>query len=134
TGATTVLSNINGNGTLQLDNEDGTRAGFVVANELLTLNGNGFTGIGALDNFKGNNTWTGNVTLGAAFVGAARPQIGADSQGGVPTNLLLSGVLLDPTGVNPGFGFDKIGTGRLILTSANTFTFNQTLTPFYAVR
>ena len=52
----------------------------------------------------------------------------------MPTNLLLSGTLLDPTGVNPGFGFDKIGTGRLILTGSNTFTFDQNTGPFYGVR
>jgi autotransporter-associated beta strand protein len=106
-------------GTLQIDNELAGRSGFVVANELLTLNGPGFAGMGALDNLKGNNAWTGNVTLGSPVLGS-NVTIGVESQAGTPTDLLLSGVVGDPTGAGP-FALTKVGTGRLIFTSSNTY-------------
>src|SRR5262249_31671313 len=60
---TLVNSPLTASGTLQI--EDPTGAGFIVANEQLTLNGPGFNGLGALDSLNGDNTWTGDVTLGS---------------------------------------------------------------------
>jgi autotransporter-associated beta strand protein len=124
TNSVVVNSTITGTGTLQLDNEDVTRPGFTVANELLTLNGVGFnpgTGnIGALDNFNGNNIWSGNVTLGSAPPTGSPVSIAVDSQGITPTLLLISGVIGDRTTGGP-LSLTKIGTGKLIFTSVNTY-------------
>src|SRR5207302_669566 len=62
----------------------------------------------------------GSVTLGSTF-NPSTPTITVDSAGGSATNLLISGVIQNPTG-GGGLGFTKDGTGRLILTHANTFT------------
>jgi autotransporter-associated beta strand protein len=115
-------------GTLQLDYV-GSGTGLTVANELLTLNGPGFNNQGALENVQGNNTWTGNVTLGSATNGS-NVQIGVDTVGSgthvTATNLLLSGVVQDPSDVVAGtygpFTLTKISGGRLVLTNSNTYT------------
>src|SRR5262249_29839830 len=62
TNGTVVNSSPTGSGTLQLD---GGGSHFTVLNELLTLNGPGFNGMGALDNVRGDNEWAGNVILGS---------------------------------------------------------------------
>src|SRR5207245_2360767 len=56
-------------GTLQVD--DPTGIGFTIRDEQLTLSGPGVgghpifsSGIGALTNFRGNNTWASSITLG----------------------------------------------------------------------
>jgi autotransporter-associated beta strand protein len=125
TGRTIVNTGVGTVGTLQLDNRDPTRTGFVVANELLTLNGFGFFG-GALDNLEGDNTWSGNVTLGSPPpTTVSGTNISVESVGvgpaAKPTNLLISGVIGDRTTGAPYF-LDKDGPGRLILTAANRYT------------
>jgi autotransporter-associated beta strand protein len=121
---TTVNSAKTKTGTLQI--EDPTGVGFTVVNELLTLNGPGFTPsgglpIGALDNLNGNNTWTANVLLGSLAPNGSDVSIGVEDQGSstpTATNLTLSGVVQDPNGI---FNLNKIGPGRLIFTNANTY-------------
>jgi autotransporter-associated beta strand protein len=81
----------------------------VVANEALTLNGNGSTGSnGALENVgggnDGNNTWAGSVVL------ASDSSIGADGL----TTLTISGTIgQGATNSN----LTKVGTGTLLLTN-----------------
>jgi autotransporter-associated beta strand protein len=119
-------------GTLQLDNEtpgrlNGNFPGFVVNNEALILNGPGYggvaAGIGALDNLDGNNTWTNNVTLGSAQPNKFPVNIGSETQNGVATNVMLSGLVQDPIGAGPS-DLNKIGPGRLIIT-ADVSTFSD---------
>jgi autotransporter-associated beta strand protein len=160
-------------GTLQLDNENATRmngagtpvygtvaAGFVVRDENLVLNGPGFfdpilgDNRGALENFKGNNTWTGNVQLGSAVPAGEPVDINVDSvttgtttTTSTLTNLLISGTITDPAAIPKGGPSDLFlnafsdpifnaagttqvgttGTGRLILTAANTYTGTTTV-------
>ena len=121
-------------GTLQLDNEidgvaqgdsrhtNGQFAGFVVNNEALVLNGPGYggaaKGIGAVDNLNGNNTWTNNVQLGTTQPAGFFVNMGAESNNGVASNLLFSGLIEDPTPL-PGGGpsnLNKVGNGRIIFT------------------
>lgn len=100
--------------------------GFQVFDEQLTLNGTGFGGIGALQNFTGNNIWNGNVILGTSVANAGLNtpvSIGVSASTAVPpapanTNLTISGVISDP---NRAPVLQKTGTGRLILTNNNTF-------------
>ena len=85
-------------------------------------------GNGALENFKGNNTWTGAVTLGNSFAANnANNDVNIEVDTG--TDLLLSGTVTDVTGLGGlgggapfYYGLNKTGPGRLILTnSGNTF-------------
>lgn len=123
-GSTTV---VNAGASLQLS---GGVAGLTISGQSLILNGSGTSigletgtgsgNAGALENLSGNNTWAGSVTL------ASNSLIGVDSASGVPTKLTLSGVIQDPV---PEFTFPattassltKVGTGTLILASANTY-------------
>jgi autotransporter-associated beta strand protein len=115
--ATLVNSTLTGQGTLQI--EDPTGVGFVVEPYKLTLNGLGFNNVGALDNLNGNNTWTGNVTLGSPKPNGSNVSIGAESQGAplAPTNLLISGVIGDVAAGSGPFNLTKVGTGRIIFTN-----------------
>ncbi len=111
----------------------------MVANAVV-LNGQGFGAqsavlsyepgnqlLGALDNFRGNNTWTGSVTLGSPAPAGAAETIRVESQSpggvpnGVPTNLLIAGVVSGVTGNPTEFALTKVGPGRLILTNVNTY-------------
>ena len=104
------------------------QAGFIVRGIPLTVNGVGFNSQGALENLTGNNTWTGNVTIGGLIPKGEVPTISVDATtiGGVTTysNLLLSGVLHDePLSVNSAiFPLIKNGPGRLVLSNVNTYT------------
>ena len=126
----------NTSGTLQLAAPVGTtdpitgQAGFVVRNVQLTLNGLGFGGLGALDNFTGNNSWTGSVFIGSLIPNGIAPAIDVSATvnaAGVTTfsNLLLSGVVQDQAPsvntANPPFNWGKSGLGRLVLSNANTY-------------
>jgi autotransporter-associated beta strand protein len=112
---TVVNSTITKSGTLQLF--DSTGVGFTVLNELLTINGGGFNGQGALDNLQGNNTWTGNVTLGSFNAFSQSATIRTDGPGPGFT-LTVSGVVQDP---NQADTLVKTGLGTLILTNSNTY-------------
>ncbi len=111
TGTTVNQVNPGTPSTLQLF--DPTGVGFTVANERLVLNGSGVGGIGALDNNKGNNTWTGSVILGSGSTGSD-VNIGSES----PYSLTVTGVVQDPNGV---FNLTKVGTGEVIFTANNTY-------------
>ena len=135
-----VFSNLNAQGTLQLD--DPTGVGFTVQNKILsmdpfpsnllgsptntTLPGEPLSQLGEVNNFSGSNTWTGAVDLGnpgpsnGSFVYVSVAE---------QTNLTFSGVVSDPNGT---YGLTKIGHGTLVLTAANNYhggteIFNGTL-------
>lgn len=111
--------NVSSVGNLQL------QGGIVVANAV-AINGSGTSGNGAIENFAGNNTINGTVTLG----GNSRIQsdAGALALGGsvnLGSNTLnLGGVAdINITGVIAGTGgLTKDGGGTLHLGAANTFT------------
>ena len=93
------------------------KAGFVVLNEYLALNGNGPDNKGSLYNAAGNNNWAGQVILGFATPNAPATSVTigvADT-----TNLTVSGVVSSPNGM---FFLTKILPGRLIFDNANTYT------------
>jgi len=96
-----------GGGALEL-------AGGITTPERLYLNGAGVGGAGALRNFAGNNTVTGDITIGwtGPGVAAANASIGAEAG----TTLTLTGVVNGPNAVT------KVGAGTLILNGANTWT------------
>ncbi len=128
---TTVTSTLNKTGELQLalttlpanepggllkdptkpfDSKTNPYVGFVVLDEALTLNGIGFTGLGALANASGNNNWAGPVAIASAVnFGAA-----------AGTNLLISGVISENTGV--AAGIKKVDAGTVIFNNSNTYT------------
>ena len=100
-GATDGATSVTSGAALQLQ-------GFItVGAEALTLNGSGISSNGALRNVSGNNTWQGNVTLGAVA-----PTLTCDSG----TNLTISGIISGSTTLT------KNGTGTLILSGANNYT------------
>ena len=93
-------------GSLQLSNN-------ITLAERIYLNGTG-GGTGALRNFSGNNTITGNVTLGwtGTGVAAAAASIGADAG----STLTISGNIDGPQSLT------KVGAGTLVLSGNNTWS------------
>ncbi len=124
TGNTTVTG-----GTLQIEKASAlgsTSAGTVVSSgatlalggtgttfdaETLSITGTGVSNAGALRNIGGANTWTGAVSLG----GAGNNNIGVDAG-----SLNISGVISGAAGND----LNKVGTGLLTLSGANTFSGN----------
>ena len=100
-GATDGATSVTSGAALQL------QGCITVGAEALTLNGSGISSNGALRNVSGNNTWQGNVTLGAVA-----PTLTCDSG----TNLTISGIISGSTTLT------KNGTGTLILSGANNYT------------
>ena len=96
--------------------------GLQVFNDLLTLNGPGFSGLGALHNLAGNNIWNGGVTLGSPLPNTSDIDIGVAED----TRLIISGVVGDDpnrTGADIPDLF-KILPGRLVFDNANTYRGN----------
>ncbi|HEV3082674.1 MAG TPA: autotransporter-associated beta strand repeat-containing protein, partial [Gemmataceae bacterium] len=79
-----------------------------VVTETIVASGPGISGNGAIENVSGNNAISGNITFGANVV------VGADGS----SQLALGGTLSDN---NIGYTLTKVGTGRLILSHANTY-------------
>src|SRR5262249_22026772 len=93
-----------GPGTITRGSTAGTTPiGFKVPDELLTLTGAGFNGA-AFDNIAGHNAWETVITL----VGGISMRVAAN------TNFTADGSI-------DGGILTKIGLGRLILPTANTF-------------
>ncbi len=123
---TIVNSSITEQGTLEL------MGGVTVTDELLTLNGGGFGGLGALYSPTGNNVWTGSVTNPAnGYIASGNVILGSPSpnnspvtirvdvdQNNVVSTLQINSVVEDPNTVN---ALTKIGHGTLIFTNANTY-------------
>ena len=93
-------------GSLQLSNN-------ITLAERIYLNGTG-GGTGALRNFSGNNTITGNVTLGwtGTGVAAAAASIGTDAG----STLTISG------NIDGAQSLTKVGAGTLVLSGNNTWS------------
>ncbi len=107
------------------------QGGVTVTGEALTLNGTGVSNDGALRNISGNNTWTGNVTLGSSPGTTIQSDAGLLTISGNFTgtdrtltvggagNTLLSGTYNTTSG-----GLIKNGTGTLTLTGGTARTQN----------
>jgi autotransporter-associated beta strand protein len=103
--------------------EDGAQlqvqGGITVAGEPLTLSGTGIFGTGALLNSGGNNTWGGPITLTSIPVNLPPPTL--------PSPAVSIGVsnafdVLTITGSIGGpFGLTKVGPGKAVLTTADTY-------------
>ena len=93
-------------GSLQVSNN-------ITLAERIYLNGTG-GGTGALRNFSGNNTITGNVTLGwtAPGIASAAASIGADAG----STLTISG------NIDGAQSLTKVGAGTLVLSGNNTWS------------
>lgn len=110
-------------GTLQLAILSGT--GFTVLNEILTLNGAGAGGIGALNNLSGNNVWAYNIVLGSPNPNNGGITIPIAVQAG--SQLLVSGKVIDSQDLSPPpantaiLPLNKIGTGTLIFDNNNSY-------------
>jgi len=99
----------------------------VVAEPITTLNGTGIAAAGALRNLANDNTWSGNVVLGAAS--RINSDGGTLSLSGTVTgatfgltvggsgNTTIGGVIGTTTGT-----LTKDGAGTLLLSAANTYT------------
>ena len=86
----------------------------------ILLGGLGAGNAGALQNVSGNNTWSGNVSLGGAQNNQDQPglnQISATAG----TSLTLSGVIQN----GPGGSWAKIGPGDVVLSGANPNTYTN---------
>ncbi len=106
---------VNANSTLMLDTNPlgSNNAPQTFSNEILTLNGTGVNGIGALDNVSGNNTWAATQTPPASINLASSSAIGVD--GG---KLTVTG---DISGASPYFNLSKVGVGSLFLPTPNDY-------------
>ncbi len=118
---TVVNRTLTKTGTLELRGDVG--GGFTVLDELLTLNGPGFGGVGALRNLTGNNTWASTVTLGSQAPNGFDVQIGVAAN----TNLTISGVVTRRLAPDAPVSLTKVGPGRLIFNNANTYTATTTI-------
>lgn len=110
------------------------QGGITVSNELLTLNGTGFSSGGVLRNISGNNTWGHNINLGAAS--RISSDAGTLTLNGSAIDGSTSGLPLTIWGggdvaVNSSIGSNIAalarggvggGTGTLFLNQANTHT------------
>src|SRR5439155_26088676 len=82
---------------------------------------------GALDNVHGNNNWASNVTLGSVNPDGRDVTIGAESNGGIPTQFTISGVinsqpsLLTPPDNNGVVDLTKRRSGKVIFNNSNTY-------------
>ena len=95
-----------GTGALQLSNN-------ITLGERIYLNATG-GGNGALRNFSGNNTITGNVTLGWTAPGVAASAVSIGAEAG--STLTISG------NIDGAQSLTKVGAGLLVLSGNNTWT------------
>ena len=116
---------------VQLDQTGATA--LVVANQTLSLTGDGVNNDGALRNVAGNNTWAGGIVLTTTpqFSPSASPQGVVAFYVAPSTTLTLSGSISEgappqPTGLPatnpPASGLAQIGGGTLVLAGVNTYT------------
>jgi autotransporter-associated beta strand protein len=88
--------------------------GFQVFNDILVLNGPGYSNLGALYSLNGNNGWDGSVILGSVPPEYDGVAIGAFAN----TTLMISGIVSDPNRVTT---LNKVDPGEVILNDANTY-------------
>ncbi|MBN9517776.1 autotransporter-associated beta strand repeat-containing protein [bacterium] len=120
TSGTVVNVSPTGSGQLRLEAPAGS-PGFTIVGEYLVLNGaaNFNSNAGAIFNTRGDNDWAGSVILGSSSPDGADVAIGVGPAGANPSSLTISGIVDDPN--RPSAVLTKNGTGRLILTAANTY-------------
>ncbi len=107
----------------------------------LTLNGTGWSTavggptLGALYSHDGINTWTGKIHLGAGPVGIGVDPPSTETGSPYTSDITSTGTVLDDSltitagGLNGVTnGLTKLGTGQLILPTANPFTADTTIT------
>lgn len=107
---------------------DANGNGITIVGESLAPSGAGIVNTGAVENISGDNIWRGPVTLQAITALPAPPP-------GPPPTVVTFGVLngssltLDGAIGEQGgmFGIDKVGVGRLVFTSANTYSGTTTV-------
>jgi autotransporter-associated beta strand protein len=90
--------------------------GITISTQTLTLNGNGFNGLGALDSASGNNTWITPATVNP-FTLASNSAIGADSG----SKLTINGVIGESSA---GTAMTKVGVGTVVLTGSTSNTYS----------
>jgi autotransporter-associated beta strand protein len=90
--------------------------GITISTQALTLNGNGFNGVGALDSASGNNTWITPGTVNP-FTLASNSAIGADSG----STLTINGVIGESSA---GTAMTKVGVGTVVLTGSKSNTYS----------
>lgn len=98
----------------------------VVTGVNLSLTGTGITNSGALLNKIGSNTWKGNVTLDAnpGFAAATTP---AGTVSIAVTNFLDTLTIDGGVGELLPSGLTKLGLGKLVLTSADSYSGTTTI-------
>jgi len=88
-----------------------------INNGTITLNGTGIAGNGALRSQGGNNNIVGSSTTGGGINLASNSSIGVDAGASLSIEPILFG----------SGDFEKVGTGTLTLTGANTYTGTTTI-------
>jgi autotransporter-associated beta strand protein len=107
------------------------QGGIAVGAEALTLNGSGVSSTGALRNVSGNNSWSGNLTLGSVSTIASDSGTltlsGTLTNGGFALTIMGAGNITANGVISGTGGLIKNGTGTLVLSAANTFSGSTTV-------
>lgn len=123
-GSGTAGTTVSTGGTLQLD------AVSVASNGTLTINGTGDSGSGALRSVNGDNTYTGNITLGSAATITSGSAGNLLTVGTYTTNTVTMGantLTVDGAGdikFKANLGLSSGSTGGFIKNGTGTTTFN----------
>ena len=105
----------------------------VASTKALTLNGAGTNSNGALENWNGNNTWSGAITLGSATrINSDSSLLTLNSSTAISSGYSLtfggSGNVEVDSAITTGANtLTKDGSGTLTLTGANTYSSGTTL-------
>ena len=115
---TVVNNTLTEQGTLQIDGS------FTIPDELLTLNGDGFNGEGALFGHSGDSVWAGNVILGSAVPYGSNVTIAVADGQSVTVSGVAGAAVGTPAVISPygNFSLTKAGNGTLVFTTANSYT------------
>jgi autotransporter-associated beta strand protein len=126
--SSTALGSTAGGTTVNSGSEIQLQGGIAIGGELLTLNGTGASGSGALRNMSGNNSWAGNIVLASSsLIQTLFGQLtlsGILSNGGNGSDFQFDGAgnTLVLGSITNNADVIKNGTGLLTLQGANTYT------------